>query len=396
MVKGISVLGSTGSIGTQSLAVAEHLNIPVYALAAGENVELLFEQVWKYTPKIVSVRRISDARALYDMIRSSSGLSGLGIEVVYGSEGAKAVACAEGAEMVVAAISGAAGLEPILAAIEAEKSIALANKETMVMAGRLVMRKIQEKGLTLIPVDSEHCAIFQCLSGNPVSSVNGLILTASGGPFREFEKWEMKLITPKQAINHPVWKMGAKISIDSADMMNKGLEVIEAARLFEVDADQIHVLVHPQSIVHSMVEFRDGSVIAQLGIPDMRIPIQYAMTWPDKVESGTPPLNLASAADLHFEQPDMDRFPCLALAYDALRCGGTMPTVLNAANEIAVKCFVRGMIRFTDIPILINKVMEKHIVWSDDRVEDVLDADREARTRAREIVKTIRNGSTVL
>ena len=382
MVKNISILGSTGSIGRQTLEVAEHLGINVTALAAGQNVELLMEQIVKFQPQIVSVQNADCAAQLADRMKQNHVLSEKRIEVFIGEQGLIEVATESNAEMVVAAISGAVGLPPVLAAIEEKKDIALANKETMVMAGKLVMDRVKQNGNILIPVDSEHSAIFQCMLGGSHSEVHKLILTASGGPFRNMDHAQLADITPEQAVKHPVWNMGRKISIDSATMMNKGLEVIEAARLYHMAGENIEVLVHPQSIIHSMVEYNDFSVIAQLGIPDMKMPIQYALTYPGKVNGPMKRLDLAAIGALTFERPDFEKFPCLRLAYEALHYGGTMPAVLNAANEAAVELFLAGRIRFLDISRLIAAVMEKQEVASDSDLGHIFEADRQARKLA--------------
>jgi 1-deoxy-D-xylulose-5-phosphate reductoisomerase len=296
------------------------------------------------------------------------------------------VATCSAADTVLTAVTGTVGLLPTIKAIEAGKDIALANKETLVAAGGLVMSKIAEKGVKLLPVDSEHSAIWQCLNGEPKETVSKLILTASGGPFRQATKSEMVNITPEMALKHPNWNMGSKITIDSATLMNKGLEVLEAHWLFNIDLTDIEVVVHPQSIIHSMVEFRDGSVMAQLGIPDMRTPIQYALSYPSRWPNKLPRLDLLSAAQLTFEAPDLERFPCLGLAYQAGKKGGTMPAVLNAANEVAVARFLNNDINFLDIPRILNAMMEKHQVMDNPDLDDILAADRWAREMAKDIL----------
>ncbi len=387
-MKGISILGSTGSIGCNTLNVIEHLGgIRVVAMAAGRNIEKFAAQVTKFQPDLVSVDNEESSQEL------SRLLGGIRPEILYGSEGLVAVATHSDAETVVSATVGAVGFVPTLRAIEAGKRIALANKETLVMAGELMTAAAAKSGAEILPVDSEHNAIHQCLRGEKCSEVTRLILTASGGPFRESSKAEIAAATREQALNHPNWSMGDKISIDSATLMNKGLEVIEARWLFGFDADQISVIVHPQSVIHSMVEMVDGSVIAQLGVTDMKHPIQYALTYPDRQAGYLGSLDFGKLGKLTFEEPDLDRFPCLGLAYDALRTGGTMPAVLNAANEIGVKTFLDGKIGLADIAEVNKGVMNEHTALPADSLDAVLSADQWARSRA--IMKIERSATAV-
>lgn len=376
MAKNIAILGSTGSIGVQTLDVARNLGIRVSGLSANSNIDLLEKQAREFKPLAVSAGNAALASEL------DRRLEGLGIEVMHGAEGLKAIASLGEADTVVTSIVGTAGLLPTLEAIKNGKDIALANKETLVTAGEFVMAEAGRRGVRILPVDSEHAAIFQCLEGNRRSDVASIILTASGGPFRGKKPEELKAVTLEQALKHPNWKMGRKITIDSATLMNKGLEVIEARWLFDVEAERIRVVVHPQSIIHSMVEYIDGSVMAQLGSPDMRIPIQLALTWPERAGNGFAALDLLRCGSLTFEEPDINAFPCLGLAYEALKAGGTMPAAMNAANEAAVGLFVEGKIRFTDIPRIIESVMRKHIVNTKPGLDDIIEVDRWARTTA--------------
>ena len=366
-MKKICILGSTGSIGTQTLEVVKRLSdIQVVGLSVQKNIDLLEKQIYQFKPKKVAVMEEQKAQELQDRIHNT------GIEVLAGIEGLIEIAQMDEADLIVTAVVGMIGLRPTLAAIEAKKDIALANKETLVTAGALVMEAAKQNQVSIYPVDSEHSAIFQCLQGNDFKDISQLLLTASGGPFRRKTKKELHNVTKEQALKHPNWNMGAKITIDSATMMNKGLEVIEAKWLFDVELDQIQVLVHPQSIIHSMVEFQDGSIIAQLGEPDMRVPIQYALTYPKRQFNSFPKLDLLKRNKLTFEKPDKETFLCLALAYQALKEGGTMPTVLNAANEAVVAWFLEGKITFLEIPILIQEAMEHHKNIQNPSLEDIL------------------------
>lgn len=380
MVERISVLGSTGSIGVQTLDVAKNLNIKVEGLAANKNIELLEKQAWEFKPRIVAVMDENMAEVLRSRLKDTS------IEVAGGVEGLKKVASVEGAQTVVSAIVGIAGLVPTMEAIKNGKNIALANKETLVTAGSIVMAEAQKRKVEIFPVDSEHSAIFQCLMGNNKEDVSKIILTASGGPFRGRKRDELKNVTVKEALKHPNWSMGSKITIDSATMMNKGLEVIETRWLFDVSLDRIEVLIHPQSIVHSMVEFRDGAIMAQLGSPDMRLPIQLALTYPKRLMNGFSKLDLIKNNTLTFEAPDTEAFPCLKLAYEALRIGGTMPAVLNAANEEAVRLFLEEKIGFLEIPQIIERVMTSHTVEDTPDLDDIIKMDLWAREKVGETV----------
>nr|HDN00346.1 1-deoxy-D-xylulose-5-phosphate reductoisomerase [Deltaproteobacteria bacterium] len=378
----ISLLGSTGSIGTNVLDVVRRSkrHFSVSGLAAGRNIELLAEQIRQFRPKVVSVMTAE----LADQVRSMIDFPD--VEVLYGKEGYKAVATFDDADLIVSAMVGAAGLIPTLAAIEAGKDVALANKESLVTAGPLVTSIARKKGVALIPIDSEHSAIFQCLRGCRKKEVRRIVLTASGGPCKDMNRHDLIKVKPEDAVRHPRWSMGAKISVDSATLMNKGLEVIEAHWLFDVSLDRIDVVVHPQSIVHSMVEFIDGSVIAQMGIPDMRVPIAYALAWPGRLELDLPSLDLIESGPLNFEMPHLETFPCLGLAYDAAKKGGTATTALNAANEVAVEAFLQRRIGFTAIQEVVRKVIEAFPVEDIRDLEDVLKADALARLRAEGIV----------
>ncbi len=379
----LSILGSTGSIGTSALDVVRRnrARFEVVALAAGRNLDLLKEQIAEFNPEVVSVMDEEHARRLREMTGPVRA------DILSGTEGCCRCASLKGADMVLSAMVGAAGLLPTLAAVEAGKAVALANKETLVTAGSLVMERVRAKGVMLIPVDSEHSAIFQCLEGQQRGAVRRIILTASGGPFLRHTREQMEAVTPAEALKHPNWTMGRKITIDSASMMNKGLEVIEARWLFDVDYDRIDVVIHPRSIVHSMVEFRDGSILAHLGVPDMRIPIAYALTWPERIQQPGSLLDLTRAGVLEFLEPDRERFPSLDMAYAAGRAGGTAPAVMNGANEVAVEAFLEGRIRFTDMAATIKEVLSRHGREEIRSVEDVLRADRWAREAAQTIIE---------
>ena len=374
MTETISLLGSTGSIGRQTLDVCREQGIRVAALAAGRSVDLLEAQAREFSPRLA---------VLYDMdaaLELANRLKGLDIEVAYGLEGLRRAASLPESGIVVTAMVGMAGLRPTLAAIDGGKRIALANKETLVCAGELVMRAAQEYGADILPVDSEHSAIFQCLQGRrDRGEVKRLILTCSGGPFYGLSREEVASKTRAEALRHPNWTMGEKITIDCASLMNKGLEFIEAMRLFHVTPDQVDVVIHRQSIIHSMVEFRDGAVIAQLGTPDMRLPIRYALTYPRRAASALPALDLLSCPPLTFAPPDLQAFPCLKLAMDCARTGGTSCAVLNGANEAAVDLFRREEIAFGRIPELVENTLNSIPVKSNPSLEDILEADRRAR-----------------
>jgi 1-deoxy-D-xylulose-5-phosphate reductoisomerase len=382
MKRRISLLGSTGSIGVNVLDVVRRYpdRFEIVALAAGCNIDLLASQVLEFSPSCVSVCDEQHARLLRQKLPPTYAKN-----IVHGESGNLEVAAYPSADIAISAIVGAAGLRPTLAAIWAGKDIGLANKETLVMAGRIVMNAVATKGIRLLPVDSEHSAIFQALEAGRPDDLRKIILTASGGPFQGRTKDDLKDVTLAEALNHPRWKMGKKISIDSATLMNKGLEVIEARWLFDTPGESIEVLIHPQSIVHSLVEFCDGSVIAQLGIPDMRIPIAYALSYPERLHLPLPSLSLAESGRLEFFEPDHHSFPALSLAYSALKDGGVQPAVLNAANEIAVAAFLQGRIDFTSIVDIVSSTMGRIHRGSDENIDDIVAADDEARKMAAEI-----------
>lgn len=379
-MKHIALLGSTGSIGRNALDVIETnpAEYCVASLGAGRNIDLLFEQVRKFRPASVAVLD----EPLADRLRARLNGSRIPVDVHSGTEGYARIATLDGVDTVISAISGAAGLAPTYAAVRAGKTIALANKETMVMAGPLVMAEARKRGVSVLPVDSEHSAVFQCLQGHPREDLKRIVITASGGPFRQWTLEAMKAATPEQALRHPNWSMGSKITIDSATLMNKGLEVIEAKWLFDLRDDQISVLIHPQSIVHSMAEYRDGSIIAQLGVPHMMTPIAYALSYPHHRPTPLPPLALEEVGSLTFERPDLQRFRCLDLAQAAVRAGGSMPAVLNGANEIAVASFLAHEITFLQIPRVVEETMKAHEPIPITNIEEVLHADAWARERA--------------
>ena len=378
-MKNLAILGSTGSIGRSALAVVDaHPNrLRVVALAAGDNAELLAQQVRMYRPTIAAMAS-GDA---IGRLRAACGADAPP-SLWGGAEGLIAVATHPAVDIVICASAGTAGLEAVLAAIDAGKTIALANKEVLVMAGSLVTQAAERRGVTILPVDSEHNAIHQCLHGRTKTEIRRLILTASGGPFRDLPAEALENVRPEAALRHPTWQMGRKITIDSATLMNKGLEVIEAHWLFGVAPDQIDVVIHPQSIVHSMVELNDGSVIAQLGVTDMRLPIQYACSYPERWDATLPSLDLTRAGRLDFYAPAHDRFPCLGLAYRALREGGTAPVVLNAANEVAVEAFLDRKLGFAAIPRVIDRTMNAHVVERVTGLDDIRRVDGWARQEA--------------
>jgi 1-deoxy-D-xylulose-5-phosphate reductoisomerase len=385
-MKKITILGSTGSIGLNALSVIEKnpRRFQVEALAAGSNIKLLYKQIEKFKPKVVAVSTKESAFKLREALNAKSK-----VKIFYDEEGLKEIASFPSADIVISAISGSAGLMPTIAAIEAGKDIALANKETMVMAGEIVTKTAIKKGVKIIPVDSEHSAIFQCLEGYNRRNMRRIILTASGGPFLNFSRNELEKVSLSQTLRHPKWKMGKKITIDSASMMNKGLEVIEAKWLFNIDIGDIDVLIHPQSIVHSLVEFIDGAFLAQMGVPDMKIPIAYALTYPERIMNDLPSLNLAKTGNLEFFKPDIKKFPCLRIAYTACLCGGTAPAVLNAADEVAVSAFMEDKIRFIDLPKIIEKILSRHDSIKDPSLDDIIQADLWARKETKKLIGRI-------
>lgn len=375
MKKKIAILGSTGSIGRQALdVVREHADdFQIVALAAHRNVELLAQHVENFRPAYVGV---VDAESADEF--KNRGLTD--VELVSGKDSLVKLATLPEVDLVLVAVVGIAGLEPTIAALEAGKNVAPANKESLVAGGHLVMEAARRFGSKVIPVDSEHSAIFQCLAGcDDPSRIKRIYLTASGGPFRDYTRDELRYVTVEDALNHPNWRMGKKVTIDSATLMNKGLEVIEAHWLFGLSIEQIQVVIHPQSIVHSMVEYVDGSIIAQMARTDMRIPIQYALSWPRRIKSGIGSLDLTATEPLTFEMPDFDRFPCLALAYKALEIGGTMPVVLNAADEVAVEKFLKGEISFIEIPVMIEQAMKSHKAIQNPDLNTILRVDHSVR-----------------
>jgi 1-deoxy-D-xylulose-5-phosphate reductoisomerase len=384
-MKNLTILGSTGSIGVSTLEiVAAHPDrFRVVAMTAGKNLELFARQVRQFAPRIAVVASTDDIPRLKEMC------CGFDVEILGGVDGLVTAAIAAETEMVVAAIVGAAGLIPTAEAIRAGKDIALANKETLVTAGHLFMDLVKEYGVSLYPVDSEHSAVFQSIEGHRSDDIEKIILTASGGPFLNTPVEQLALVTVRDALNHPNWSMGRKITIDSATMMNKGLEVIEARWLFDVPAEKIDVNIHPQSIIHSMVEYIDGCVIAQLGTPDMKAPIAYALSYPERVSTGVKPLDLTSLPPLTFLKPDMDKFRCLGLAYRAISAGESMPAVMNAANEIAVEAFLEGRIGFVQIAEIIERTMNAHSASALSSIDEVLKADLWGRETAREICREL-------
>ncbi|MCP9471590.1 MAG: 1-deoxy-D-xylulose-5-phosphate reductoisomerase [Nitrospira sp.] len=381
-MKSIIILGSTGSIGTNTLDIVQRFpdDFRVVGLTAGGNIEKLEAQIRAFKPQAVAVSSETSAALL------RTRCADLPVDILVGEEGIAQVAAMPGAELVISAIVGAAGLVPTLAAIHSGKHIALANKEPMVMAGKLMQTEARKHGVRIFPVDSEHSAIFQSLEGHRLQDVRRLILTASGGALWPLTKEQLSDVTPERALQHPNWKMGSKITIDSATLMNKGLEVVEARWLFDIPESRIDVLIHRESIIHSLVEYEDRSVIAQLGLPDMRTPISYAMRYPERMPLDLPSLDLTEIGKLTFCKPDHDRFPCLSLGYESLRIGGTMPAAMNAANEVAVEAFLNGGIRFIEIPEVIRHTMDAHNHRDLVDLEDALEADRWAREKAGSLV----------
>ncbi|MBI5640511.1 MAG: 1-deoxy-D-xylulose-5-phosphate reductoisomerase [Nitrospirae bacterium] len=383
-MKRLTVLGSTGSIGQSTLDVVagNRDRFKVVALAAGRNIDILEKQIQAFSPELVAVADEATAAALRSRTKGPDILSGAG--------GMEQVASYSGSDFVISSIVGSAGLMPTLAAIRAGKTVGLANKEALVVAGGIVRSEAKKHNVKIIPVDSEHSAVFQCLEGQNREDIRRIILTASGGPFFNKKRGDLKNVTAKDALNHPNWSMGKKITIDSATLMNKGLEVIEACWLFDMAPEGVDVLIHPQSIVHSMVEFRDRSLLAQMSVPDMRGPISYALSYPGRISDPIPGLDLDRIETLTFTKPDHESFPCLSYAYDAIRAGGTMPCVLNASNEIAVHAFLDGRIGFSDIPLIIKKTMDRHSVGSASELGEVLEADIWARETAKNYIKELK------
>ena len=383
-MKRITILGSTGSIGTQTLDVVRKNKdkFQVVAISANSSIDLLLEQIMEFSPKYVAVYNKESALKLKEMIPEN-----INIEVLSGMDGLVKICQLEEVNVVLTAVVGMIGLVPTMAAIKAKKTIALANKETLVTAGELVMSEAKKNNVEILPVDSEHSAIFQCLNGERKQDIEKIILTASGGPFRGKKREELVNVTKNEALKHPNWDMGRKISIDSSTLMNKGLEVIEAKWLFDVDVEDIEVVVHPQSIIHSMVSFRDSSVISQMGCPDMRLPIEYALTYPERLKTDFERLDLAKVATLTFEKPDMETFPCLALAFKALKLGGTYPAALNSANEFLVNEFLNDKIGFYDIPYYIERTLEQHKNRINPNIEDILEVDKETRAFLANLLK---------
>jgi len=381
MTKNLSVLGSTGSIGCNVLNIVEMFpqKFAVRVLAAKSNVALLARQIKQFRPELAVVFDEKRARELRERLGP-----GVDVRILHGETGYQAAATLDVVDMTVTAMVGAAGLMPTLSAIEAGKTIALANKETLVMAGDLVMRRAARKGVAILPIDSEHSAIFQCLQGERKETVDKILLTASGGPFLKRPRQEFGDITLAEALKHPNWQMGQKITIDSATLMNKGLEVLEAKCLFGVSRPMIEVVIHPQSVIHSMVAYRDGSVMAQLGIPDMKTAIAYALSYPRRLPLRQPLPQFNASQTLTFEEPDLEKFPCLALAFQACEVGGSLPAVLNAANEVAVNAFLNQLITFVEIPQVVQRTMDRHLVLAEPELDDILAADQWARAQAQQ------------
>lgn len=382
-MKTLSILGSTGSIGRNTLKIVEMFPelFAIKALAAKNNTTLLARQIERFKPELAVVFDQNCALELKSMLSLANG-----VEIMHGQDGYNAAAGHDDVDMVVIAVVGAAGLIPTLTAIEAGKDIALANKETLVMAGEIVVKKAAAKGVRIFPIDSEHSAVFQCLAGNRREDLCKIILTASGGPFLNRAAQEFAKISPAEALDHPTWQMGRKVTIDSATLMNKGLEVLEAKCLFDVSCEQIDVVIHPQSVIHSMVAFIDGSVMAQMGIPDMKGAIAYAMSYPRRLALKQPLPDFAELGALTFEAPDLEKFPCLALAYQACQTGETLPAVLNAANEAAVQAFLERRITFVQIPGIISQTMARHSPGKNSSLADIIESDRWAREQAETII----------
>lgn len=375
-MKQIAILGSTGSIGRNALNVARHLKsqFRVVALAARENIDLLEQQAREFHPLVIGVFHPEKARELQKRLPGQT--------VVAGMEGLKVVAACQEADTVISAIVGTMGLQPTIEAILAGKNVGLANKEALVSGGALVMRLVKEKGIQLIPIDSEHSAIFQCLNGEKIATVRRIVLTASGGPFRNWTHEQLENVSVEQALNHPNFRMGPKVTVDSSTLMNKGLEMIEAHWLFGMGVDKIEVVIHPQQIIHSLVEFNDCSMMAQMGIPSMLVPIQYAMTYPDRLPGLLEPFDFVKHGKLEFLKPDLAKFRCLALAYEAIQRGGSLPCYMNAANEVLVEHFLAGRMSWKEISIQLERLMDQHDVQSVNTLEEILAVDAQAREEA--------------
>jgi len=385
MKKRIAILGSTGSIGLNTLSIIDHFpdQFEVVGLTAGNNIELLSQQVKRYRPRKIAVFNSAKAKKIKSLIDSS------GTKVLDGLNGLNEIAASPDVDLVVAGMAGSGGLIPILEAVKKGKVVALANKEPMVMAGDLVMKEARRANAKIIPIDSEHNALFQCLEGKKKEEIGSVVLTCSGGPFYSWPKKKLSTVTPSQALQHPRWKMGKKVTIDSATLMNKGLEIIEATYLFGVSLSQVKVIIHPEAIVHGMVEFIDGIFLALLGQPDMRLPIQHALYYPERKHNTLPRLDLGNVSKLHFFTPDEKKFPCLSLAKQAREAGGTMTTVLNGANEIAVEAFLKKDIKFLEIPLVIKEVMHRHKVIQKPALKEILAEDKWAKQQAQKVINEL-------
>ena len=380
-MKSLSILGSTGSIGTQTLDIVKHnpSEFKIIGLTTNKNIELLKKQIREFKPEAVAVMDSEKAGLLKNEVD---------INVYSGIDGIIKIATLSGADTVVNSLVGSAGVKPTIEAIKAKKNIALANKEALVTAGSVIMQEVKKNNVILMPIDSEHSAIFQCLNGENTDNVEKIIITASGGPFRDCSKEQLKNIKVEDALKHPTWKMGSKITIDSATLMNKGFEVIEAHWLYNIPYKKIETVIHPQSIIHSLVEFKDNSVIAQLGLPNMKIPIQYALSYPKRFGSDSKKLDLAEIKNLSFSKPNFALFPCLKFAYDAGIAGGTLPAVLNAANEIAVYAFLENKIKFLDIQKLIKKMLQEHNIKKNPNLNEILDVDKKVKEETKRIIES--------
>ena len=379
-MKYLSILGSTGSIGIQTLEIVKQFpdEFKVVGLSTNKNYDLLLKQIKEFRPKAVA---ITDKTKVDDLLNFSS------CQVYSGTEGLKKIAALEEADTVVNSLVGSVGIEPTYHAIKNKKNIALANKETLVAAGQVIMEEVKNNGVKLMPIDSEHSAIFQCLNGEKINEVKKITLTCSGGPFKNYSKEQLQNITVQDALNHPTWNMGPKITIDSATLMNKGFEVIEAHWLYGIDYEKIKIVIHPQSIIHSLVEFHDNSAIAQLGLPDMKIPIQYSLSYPKRFSNNSQSLDLAKIKSLDFREPDFEMFPCLGYAYEAGKTGGTLPAVMNAANETAVYAFLDNKIRFLDIQRLVRKMMDEHKLIKDPGLDEILEVDKKTKEETKRIIE---------